>query len=127
MLSHWSDSAPQWDEVQLLKAILEAGASKGDKETATAFLHRYMTLNGQSASTWRALKELSDLHTLMLPGLDEQIEFGERKELPNRSEHAQERRRLRLSGGADERDWGSVFAGVDLTTANGISQAYRRF
>ena len=116
----------QWDRVQLLKAALSAAESKGDKEIATAFLYRYMALDGQSARTWRALKELLDLHGLVIPGLDELVAFGERSEQPNRSGYPHEHDGLAPSGGADGRNWGAVFAGADLTTADGISQAYRR-
>jgi hypothetical protein len=117
----------RWDRVQLLKAALSSVESKGEKESATAFLYRYMALDGQSARTWRALKDLSDLHGLVIRGLDELVAFSERTERPNGSGYAHEQDGPAVSGGADGCDWGGVFAGVDLTTADGISQAYRRF
>jgi hypothetical protein len=117
----------QWDRVQLLKAVLSSAESKGDKEIAAAFLYPYMALDGQGARRWRALKALLDSYGLVITGLDDLVAFAERTERPSGSGYSHEQGGLDSSGNAGGRDWGAVFAGVDLTTADGISKAFGRF
>ena len=116
-----------WDQVSLLRMALDTCTTKAEKETVSNFLYRYITVAGQSARGWQALRELCASHQLTLPDIDNFIAFGGRKtaletssddfdHLPNSGSH----RRA-------ERDWNKVFAGIDFSLSNDISLAYQRF
>lgn len=118
----------EWNEPLLLKRALAAYANKVEKETATEFVYRYMTLDQQSVERWRELKCVLAEHRITSPRLDERIALSERDEQFSKSGEnsysinafvEQERR--------DERDWSAIFDGIDLCIANDISRAYRRF
>ena len=116
-----------WDQVSLLKRALDTCTTKAEKETVSKFLYRYITVAGQSARGWEALRELCASHQLTLPDIDNFIALGGRKaaletstddfdHLPNSGS----RRRA-------EGDWNKVFAGIDFSLSNDISLAYQRF
>jgi hypothetical protein len=113
-----------WDEVRLLRAALRAYVSKSDKENAAAFVHRYMVLTGKNSRTWQSLKELLDLHRIVIPGLEELISFGDQPLRSNRLEHEHDGGASHSTG---ENQWTYVFADLDLETPEGVSQAFRRF
>jgi len=117
----------QWDETSLLKSALDACTTKADKQTASNFLYRYMMLDGQSSRKWRALKDLSVSHGLVLPDIDELIIYNERKEQSEKSADDAYRDERSLSESKEKRDWNAIFAGIDLSVANDISLAHLRF
>jgi hypothetical protein len=95
----------QWDRVQLLKTALTSVGSRGEKEIAMAFVYRYMALNGQNVHTWRALKELSESHGLVIQGLTswshsarEQSDRADRANLTNRVDSPFPTRRMGTTG-----------------------------
>ncbi|MCX5720553.1 MAG: hypothetical protein NT179_00795 [Nitrospirae bacterium] len=113
-----------WNEPLLLKNVLATCANKTEKETATGLAYRYMTLDQQSVGTWRELKKVLTGHGITLPDLDARIALSEREE---QSRKLTENGYHIGQGSKDERDWNAIFEGVDLSTVNGISQAYQRF
>lgn len=114
----------EWNEPLLLRSVLATCANKAKKETATGLAYRYMTLDQQSIGTWRELKNVSSEHGITLPDLDDRIALSEREE---QSRNLTENGYRIDQGSKNERDWNTIFEGVDLSTVNGISQAYRRF
>ncbi len=118
----------RWDEVQLLRSTLQACATRAEKETAVSLLYRYMTLEGQSALTWRALKDTAASHGLVLPDIDERIAFSEREEglnKPGSSGYS-----FDIEGRFKQErkyDWEAIFVGVNFSDANDVSRAYQRF
>ena len=116
-----------WDQVSLLKRTLETCTTKAEKERASNFLYRYLSVTEQRACSWDALRELFASHRLTLPDFDKFIAFNRRKEalevaadnLDNRSKFSSSRR--------SQCDWNKVFAGIDFSLSNDISLAYQRF
>jgi len=117
-----------WDEVSLLHSALDACLTKDEKENVSAFLYRYMVLQERDAQTWRDLKDLAMAHGLVLPDIDELISYNEHKERSKRAENESKRvHSLSETGSEREGDWDAIFEEIDLTSANGISTAYKRF
>ncbi len=116
-----------WNQPFLLKSVLASCKNKDEKEAAVKFTYRYMMLNQQSVGRWREIKNILAEHGIILPGLDERIALGEREELSCRSRDNNGIDPAVNRKGKDDRDWNAVFEDVDLSIANDISQAYRRF
>jgi hypothetical protein len=114
----------EWNKPLLLRSVLTTHANKAEKETATRLAYRYMTLDQQSIETWREFKNVSSEHGITLPDLDDRIALCEREE---QSRTLRENGYRIDQGSKDQRDWDAIFKNVDLSTVNGISQAYRRF
>ena len=114
-----------WYEPLLLKNVLATCSNRMEKEAATELAYRYMTLSPQSAQSWRELKNILTVQGLTLSDLDERIALSEREEDTNKFEENSYSAFERKS--KDERDWNAIFEGVDFSSANDISQAYRRF
>ncbi|MDP2602700.1 MAG: AVAST type 3 anti-phage nuclease/ATPase Avs3a [Deltaproteobacteria bacterium] len=118
----------QWNEPLLLKAVVAGCAKNADKEAAAEFVYRYMTLDRQSLGTWRELKNVLIGHSIAAPELDERIAVSEREEQSsNSAKNSYGVDRARDREGKDERDWNAIFENIDLSVANDISQAHRRF
>lgn len=118
----------QWDKPLLLKKVLEVCENKTEKQAATEFAYRYMTLDQQSAGTWRKFKNVLTEHGISLPEVDERITLGEREEQSSKSvANSHNVDRLSTPEREDERDWNAIFEGIDLTVANNIACAHRRF
>lgn len=119
----------QWDEPFLLKSALATCAAKEEKEIMAEFAYRYMTLVQQNPEKWRKLKSVLNEHGITLPlDLDERIALSEREEQLSKSgKHSYDIDRTAVRESNDDRDWNQIFDGIDLSVANDISQAYRRF
>ena len=118
----------QWDEPLLLKNVLATCANKDEKEAAIGLTYRYMTLDGQSLERWLELKNILGGYSIALPELDERIALSEREEQSNMSK--ENRHGINFVSdreSKDEREWNAIFEGLDLSIANDISQAHRRF
>lgn len=114
----------EWNEPLLIRSVLATCANKAEKVTATGIAYRYMTLDQQSIGTWREFKNVSNEYGIVLPDLDDRIALSECEE---KSRNLAENGYRIDQGSNNERDWITIFEGVDLSTGNGISQAYRRF
>lgn len=118
----------QWNEPLLLKSGLAACANKPEKEAATEFAYRYMTLERQSVGRWRELKDVLTEHGIAPPELDERIALSEREEQSSKlGENSYGVDRAAARERKDQRDWNAIFEGIDLGVANDISRAHRRF
>lgn len=116
----------QWNEPLLLKNALAACANQTAK--AAAFVYRYMTLESHIAGTWRELKDVFAKYGIAIPDLDDRIALGEREESYGRSEgHNYSIDNTVDQGSKNECDWNAVFENIDLSIANDISRAHRRF
>jgi hypothetical protein len=117
-----------WDKVSLLRSTLNICASKNDKETVSAFIFHYMRLEKQNASTWQNMKELTTSHNLIFPDIDELIAFSElENQLHNSGITDHITNQLATSDPKHEYDWDIVFSDIDLSSANGLAQAYSLF
>lgn len=116
-----------WKEVRLLKGMLQECPAGDERQKATSFAYRYMTLRQPSAHTWRELRDVLAPSGLVPRGLDDLIAFSDRNGGPGHRQSGMcETGGLGLSQGPGERDWKSVFTGLDLGTADDVSRAYRR-
>ncbi len=71
-----------------------------------------MRLAGESAATWRALKEVAASEGIVLDGIDELIAFGTSVERATRDTTES----TVISSSAERRDdWDSVFSGIDFS------------
>jgi len=84
-----------------------------------------MTLSEQRSGAWRELNALLAAHGLDVPDIDEFVASSESASQSAQSDSNTSQ--LNLSVPKGERDWNSVFGGIDLSKANDISNAYRRF
>ncbi len=120
----------QWDKVRLLSSSLEACKSLTQKIAVANYIYRYMRLDEHDVATWQKLKTIATAHGFTLEAIDDLIAHGERKERSSKSidynsVHHYDADQASARGA--ERDWDGVFAQVDLTTPNGISDAYHQF
>ena len=118
----------QWNEPLLLKNALAACVNQAAKEAATEFAYRYMTPDSHIVGRWRELKNVLAEYSMTIAELDERIALGEREESCSRSEgHSYSVDRTADRESKDERDWNAIFENINLSVANDISQAHRRF
>lgn len=110
----------QWAYDQLLEAVLPILKTRKEKNATVEYLYRYMQFEG---SGFVKFKEVASRHGIKIEGIDERIRFDEIKK-SNDNEHINKQ-----SGELVESapDWGNVFSGHDLTTRNGVHQAYLTF
>ena len=117
-----------WDEPQLLKAVLSICTMQAERKATTEFTYRYMTLEQQSAKKWNDLKETATAHGLAPDDLDRHLAVSENRE---RASKANERSWGSGFGEVGESsrecDWNTIFENADLAVANDISRAYQRF
>jgi hypothetical protein len=113
-----------WDYSRMLDRALNACESQPAKEVAAAHFMSYMVIESHGVKTWRQLRDTLGRHDLSTDDVDKRIEFavqehGVRDQSSGSSWLAGER--------GDGRDWSSVFSEVDLSAAQGLAIAYRRF
>lgn len=113
----------QWSYDRLLDRVLARCATGGEKEAAAAHLYRYMRLGGGGFSRFR---EVASRHGIAIAGLDEVIAFEEKK-AANKKPEGEQIDAPTKTRSKPTRNWDDVFAGCDLTTADGLSQAYAAF
>ena len=117
----------EWDYPNLLASMLDECADRSAKETAAAFVFRYMNWEGQTSFVWKRLREITEQHGLSLPGLDSCITFAEREERTVKDQQAEHSGERRTADKSPEREWDEVFSGSDLTTVDGVSRSYAAF
>ncbi len=120
----------QWDKVSLLSSSLEVCKSLTQKIAVANYIYRYMRLDEHDVATWQKLKTIATAHGFTLEAIDDLIAYSERKERSSKSIDYNSGHHYdagRASARGAERDWDGVFAQVDLTTPNGISDAYHQF
>jgi hypothetical protein len=114
--------------IEVARAILSVSASDAAAyfnqavEVSSKIGEENLSLEGQTAATWQAIKAVLDASGLTLPSLNELVAVKNEKPWPGRSSDDE------LSGPNEpQRDWDALFSGCDLTSANGISLAHQRF
>jgi hypothetical protein len=113
----------QWPYEQLLDRALEKCATGGEKEIAAAHVYRYMRLGGEDF--WK-FREVALRHGISIAGLDDVIALQEANEAQKLDDGQQKNFPLRKQS-EPAQNWNKVFAGCDLTTADGLSRAYAAF
>ena len=117
-----------WDEPFLLKNALATCAAKEEKGIMAEFAYRYMTLGQQAPEKWRKLKIVLNEHGITLPlDFEERIALSEREEKFKSGTSNYIAKRATNRESKNDRDWNQIFDGIDLSVANDISRAYRRF
>lgn len=119
----------QWNEPLLLSSGLAACEDNIEKEATAGLVYHYMVLDRVSVSKWRKLKSVFTEYGMVLPSdLDERAALSEREEQSRKSgENSYGIDRAADRKSKDERNWSLIFDGIDLSVANDISQAHRRF
>ena len=112
----------EWSYELLLDKVLGACATRLEKEAKSAYLYRYMRF-GEGKHL--ELKQIASKHGLAIPGIDEVIAFEEKRKQADRKSEACPLETKCESEPAT--NWDEVFAGSDLTNANGFAQAYAAF
>ena len=121
-----------WEPIALLEWLLKGNGSRDEQLAGVTFVHRYMTLEGQNAKTWRGLKTLLLQEGFAVPDdLDELIAFAEKKE--SSKERRNQQIDLEIPTGTsslvreEPRDWDEVFKDCDVAVGKDLSVAYQRF
>lgn len=114
----------QWAHERLLDRVLETCPTRDEKETTTAQLFRYIQFNDGDFSKF---KEVASKHAVTIDGLDEVVAFEEAKKPACRQQDYEQVNSPNDVLAISTRNWGNVFSGCDLTTADGLSQAYTAF
>lgn len=114
----------RWTYHRLLDWVLTKCATRDEKQVATTYLYRYMRFDG---GDFLKLKEVISRHGVTVTGLDEVIEFEEKRKADSRTPRHEWINEAVSGTGKPKRDWSDVFAGCDLTNADGLSRAYAAF
>lgn len=114
----------QWTYDRLLESALVRCATRDEKETATAFLYRHMQF---ADGSFPRLREVVSQHSITITGLNEVIAFDEMVKRANRNRKYEHVDKPDEVVSKPARNWDDVFAGCDLTTADGMSRAYAGF
>jgi len=113
----------QWSYDQLLDSVLARCATCQEKEVVAAHLYRYMRFEGGNLSGFR---EVVSQHGIAMADLDEAISFDEK----SKARTITERQKIDSSAKTLPESaplWDNVFTACDLTTADGLTQAYAVF
>jgi hypothetical protein len=117
----------QWRHDKLLDSVLAKCDTREEREATSAFLYKYLRWEGDVASGWKRLKEVTAKYGLTLPDLDAQIAFCEREERASKElqKEYDEEHIEKLE--EPKRNWDEVFAGSNLTLVDGVARAYAAF
>lgn len=118
----------EWNEPLLLNSVMNTCVNKSDKEAAAWLAYRYMTLDRQGLAKWTEFKSVLVKNGMTVPELDGWINVSKREEQANQSlENSHGRDHDRDGVSKKTYDWNAIFEGMDLSVAEDISSAYRRF
>ncbi|XXY44993.1 AVAST type 3 anti-phage nuclease/ATPase Avs3a [Sorangium sp. So ce269] len=116
----------EWDENKLVEAALPLCSGTKAKTDALLLVYRYMTLDTQSAKTWRRFQAIAASSGIDLPEVTARAADSEAYEAALaevRTTHYE----TTAKKVKEDRNWDEVFTGCDLTSAVGISIAHQRF
>lgn len=113
----------QWSYDRLLDRVLATCATGDEKKVAAAHLYRYMRLGGGDFLRFRAV---ASRHGIAIAGLDEVISF-EQENAANKKPEGEQVEAPTKTRFKPTQNWDDVFAGCDLTTADGLSRSYAVF
>ncbi len=118
----------EWNYGELLGTVLAKCEKHAEKALMSRVLFRYAQLSDfESSSSLGKIRVVTAAHRVTLDRLEQAIAFSvEQEEARKRKAHRDEI----MSGSTEEtpaRDWNGIFARKDLTTADGIAQAYAAF
>jgi len=116
-----------WDYGPYMRMILSACPTHSDREDALDFALRYMRLVDPSESTWKHLKQVAREHSLDISEFDPLIDLAKSREATTHNTTASDGDTGARKNGNDEINWDTVFLGLELHTANGLSRAHAQF
>lgn len=118
-----------WDLSGILKSALGACPKENDeKQEVLDLFYRYASLEGQSAATWKAVKQVCASHGLTLSEIDELIRIAENRDRLKKSADENLSSTLPEMNGAERsHEWAAIFEGVNVLDASDIARAYERF
>ncbi|PTM94467.1 AVAST type 3 anti-phage nuclease/ATPase Avs3a [Mycoplana dimorpha] len=114
----------RWRHETLLDEALNACKSSNEKAAIAAHLFRYSQFN---SGDFKELQEVIRRHGVLLEGLDEAVQFTDDVELKRNSRKVEENGIGVEAVSVTTKDWNSIFDGISLASANGISESYRRY
>ena len=114
----------QWNYPRLLDFVLGVCSTRGEKERVTAHLYRYMQFEGGG---FAKLKKVVSQHGMTISWLDEVIACEEKRTASAKKSEYDPLNGTTEASSEPARNWDDVFAGHDLTTAEGLSRAYSAF
>jgi len=114
----------QWKYASILGLALPAYASQSERQNALNYILHYLLLDGQSSAVWEELGAVAITNDLSIPNLNELIAFAKVSEASHSSAYS-----TSYPGKSDdkEKDWDTIFSGLELHTPVGISAAHARF
>ena len=117
----------EWSEPDLLEHALATTSSKDDLEAAVALSLRYFSLDKHTASKWRKMKAVLTKHDVRASGTDARIAYYENEETSKKQTDGYQSADYSLPNDDRQKDWDSIFKGVNLLDASDILLAHRRF
>jgi hypothetical protein len=116
----------EWNLVSLVQEALSRCADATARQRVWAVVERYARLEGLASSEWRAIQRTLSTYGLVIPDVEQLIDYAGKKEVLETGARYHSDG-MPFEERAETTDWEPVFAGLDLTSANGIAEAYRRF
>jgi hypothetical protein len=117
----------EWNLPALVQESLSRCADATARQRIWTVVERYARLEGPGSSTWQAIQQTLSIHGLTIPDIDQLIDHAVKREHAPQSGDRYDSGGVPLEERKDTTDWEPVFAGIDLITANGITEAYHRF
>lgn len=117
----------QWDYDKLLDAVLAKSCSAEERALASSILYRYARFSVFASSALKNLQQVARRHNVTLPGLADAIASSEQKEAAGNNERTRYETPLSAASASAPFPWQDIFAELDVTTTDGLSQAYLKF
>jgi hypothetical protein len=117
----------QWDHDKLLDAVLAKSDRSEERALASRILYRYAQFSVFSSSGLKSLQQVARRHNVALPGLADAIASSKRKEAAGNNEKTRYETPLSAASESAPCPWQDIFAALDVTTTDGLSQAYLKF
>jgi len=113
-----------WSHDRLLDSVLAVCSTPSEKGAALAHLYRYMQFGNGDFSK---LKEVASRHGMTIPGIDEVVAFEKKRKETEKKSETYRAGRLVETQSEPAVNWDEVFAGSDLTNADGVVRTYAAF
>lgn len=111
-----------WDDDELVEAALPLCNDASSKAAAIYLIYRYLTLETPSVKKWRRLEAIAGADGIGLSHLTTYLADSVATETVLQNAHT-----ATPADRTEDRNWDEVFDGCDVTTAEGIADAHRRF
>lgn len=110
-----------WNPSELLSSALAACANKAEKEKIVSFALRYIVLRGHNGVNWQSLLDLLTSENIANSAVADFVALAPHKDPPYTMGTERDDTSPRID--PEPMEWGSIFEGVDLTSADSISSS----